>query len=370
MSAPAEPMEVVERVLQILQHGSTASTYKYAVLLALIDVCVERADAHGMPPTSVTTRQLAERVVELYWGQTRTWPDPQRSMLAQNTQRGRSIVHMIAELRGKLEGAAGRSVPPSQARLVDRSGWERLVRTVEWRLIEMPLPKLQRIGGKLRPWLYDLRWDDRDRAPNRAEVSAYQQGRSSPFDNQIRMLAGVSEALSKLHALLRPFVQQQWVGAVAGLNKLPESKLHTFLFGSQRIALEPVRQPLTALQNGKCFYCDKPLKARTHVDHFLPWSRFGEDGLANLVVSDERCNGDKSDYLPAHTLLEKWCRRNNVQRGRMAAIEAELAWEIGADRSFGIARAAYRNLPSGSLLWGGHNRFVPFEREEVLRALA
>jgi hypothetical protein len=370
MGVHAEPMEVVERVLQILQHGSTASTYKYAVLLALIDVCVERADAHGMPPTSVTTLQLAERVVELYWGQTRTWPDPKRSLLAQNTQRGRSIVLMVDELRAELEGRAGRSVRPSQARLLDRSGWERLVREVEWRLIEMPLPKLQRLGGELHEWLYVLAWNDTTQRPKRGEITAYQRGQASTFDNQVRLIDGVAEALTQMHALLRPFVQQQWARTVASLNDLPESQLQTFLFGSQRIALEPVRQPLTELQEGKCFYCNRPLDAETHVDHFLPWARFGEDGLANLVAADHGCNGDKSDYLPAHTLLEKWCHRNRGNRSRMAAIATKLAWPFGEDRSFGIARAAYQRLPGGSLLWSGRKRLVPFEREAVLRALA
>lgn len=370
MGAPVEPMEVVERVLQILQHGSTASTYKYAVLLALIDVCVKRADAHGMPPTSVTTRQLAERVVELYWGQTRTWPDPGRTMLEQNTQAGRSIPHMVCELRTRLEIHHGRSIPTPHARFLDAAGWEELIRSVEWRLIEMPLPKLQRIDGEVHDWLYVLAWDDRDRRPMRTEVTAYQQGNDSTFDNNVRLVEGVATALARMHTLLRPFVQQQWVQAVAKLNKLPDARLHAFLFGEQRVALEPVRAPLLQLQAGRCFYCQDEIGKDAHVDHFLPWSRFGEDGLANLVVADEKCNGDKSDQLAAPRLVKRWRARNATLESEVAKLAQDLAWDIGTDRTLGLARATYFHLPGGLLLWGGRKQLVPFDRDEMLRALA
>jgi hypothetical protein len=42
---------------------------KYAVLLGLLDVLMERTSAKGEPPSVVTTRELAEKVTELYWPQ-------------------------------------------------------------------------------------------------------------------------------------------------------------------------------------------------------------------------------------------------------------------------------------------------------------
>lgn len=41
----------LEKLLQILAQGGFVATYKYAVLLGLIDLCIES----GTPPTSVTT---------------------------------------------------------------------------------------------------------------------------------------------------------------------------------------------------------------------------------------------------------------------------------------------------------------------------
>ena len=59
-----------EKVLELLDEGRYTATYKYAVLLGLIDVCLEQTQSSGAPPEMVTTRQLADKIIELYWPQT------------------------------------------------------------------------------------------------------------------------------------------------------------------------------------------------------------------------------------------------------------------------------------------------------------
>ena len=59
-----------EKVLELLDEGRYTATYKYAVLLALIDLCLERTQASGAPPDVVTTLELAEKIVEIYWPHT------------------------------------------------------------------------------------------------------------------------------------------------------------------------------------------------------------------------------------------------------------------------------------------------------------
>jgi hypothetical protein len=66
-SGRADIVAFAERLLELLDQGSFQTTYKYAVLLGLMDLCVEHTSAKGAAPTSVTTRQLAEKVLELYW---------------------------------------------------------------------------------------------------------------------------------------------------------------------------------------------------------------------------------------------------------------------------------------------------------------
>ena len=52
-----------ERVLTLLDQGSFVATYTYAVLIALLDLCMEKAKADGSAPDGVTTKQLTEKII-------------------------------------------------------------------------------------------------------------------------------------------------------------------------------------------------------------------------------------------------------------------------------------------------------------------
>ena len=59
-----------EKVILLLQQGGFTATNKFAVLIGLMDLCLEQGARNGAAPESVTTRQLAEKVIALYWPQT------------------------------------------------------------------------------------------------------------------------------------------------------------------------------------------------------------------------------------------------------------------------------------------------------------
>src|SRR5262245_46020890 len=98
---------------------------------------------------------------------------------------------------------------------------------------------------------------------------------------------------------------------VAQVNRLEESQLEAFLFGTDRIRTAKIRAGLWEIQRGRCFYCDTGVRepARAEVDHFIPWSRYPDDGLDNLVVADTGCNGFKSGSLAAAEHVARWARR-------------------------------------------------------------
>lgn len=363
-------MALVERVLQILREGSTASTYKHAVLIALLDLCVEKTHKDGSPPTSLTTRELATKVIDLYWDQTRPFGENDGAMLRQTTQRGHSIPHMVEATRSGAEAAANCKMSPARARLVDVNMWKSLVDEVEWRLIEMPLAKLQRVASQDHQWLYALSWDDASRRPSKASVRAYQNHKRSDFDNCIRLQPGVGEGLSRLHGLMRPFVQQEWLRMVARCNAMEESQLQDFLFGANRLALKDVVKPLAELQKGRCFYCDGQLGSARHVDHFLPWARFAEDGLANLVVADARCNSNKRDHLAGHRFVQKWRQRAQTEQAHLASLSKDLRWQIADGETLGAARAAYLRLPADTRLWAGRDTWQAIDLVALRKALA
>ncbi len=67
MTDDAGALALAERVLAILEEGSFSATYKFALFTAILDLCIEGTGASGEPPDTLTTRQLAQRVLELYW---------------------------------------------------------------------------------------------------------------------------------------------------------------------------------------------------------------------------------------------------------------------------------------------------------------
>jgi hypothetical protein len=58
-----------ERLLEVIDSGRRAATYKQALLLALLDLCARQSDAGGRAPRLLYTRDIAEQVAILYWPQ-------------------------------------------------------------------------------------------------------------------------------------------------------------------------------------------------------------------------------------------------------------------------------------------------------------
>jgi 5-methylcytosine-specific restriction endonuclease McrA len=404
--APSPPVDVAERTLRLLDEGRYSATYKQAVLVALIDLCLESTRHDGTPTDVLTTRQLAEKVVALYWAHTRVWAtEGTGRILVQNTsgprekvERGGGIVAKIRIFRDELERLTPGTANLAAARSAHRARYESLVDDVEWTLIEMPLPKLQRIGDRNTEWLYHIDWrdtDERDDAhrhkplPRPAQVRAYQRQlrlkpaasdpatpssdsppATSDFDNRVHLQPGVASAFARLHSLLRPHVLRHWTAQVVRLNKLRDDDVGGFLFEQERQDTSAVRAPLIELQGGRCFYCAGELKGPVHVDHFIPWARHPDNGLHNLVAADSGCNGAKKDYLPSLTHLARWRARAIEHAAGLEAIAAACHWDDGSKRILGVARAIYLALPAQMPLWRGGREFESSDAALLARVLA
>ncbi len=370
-----EAIVFAERILGLLHRGRRSSTYKFAVLLALIDLCLERSRSLGEPPDTLLTSELAEKVIELYWPQTARFAVGETSkLLRQGGGRrgfGADIIEAIARFRTLASPEPSMTI--SRARLLRPVEWQGLLRFVEWKLIEMPLPRLQRAQEADERLLYEIDWDETVR---RSDVSRAQRDGSGPFDNRVHLRPGVGLHLVRLSRLLRPLVHRMWAAMVAELNDLEDARLEAFLFGTSRVSLEPVRAPLQDLQDDRCFYCGARFGRRggsaPHVDHFVPWSRYPDNGLDNLVVAHERCNCDKSDHLATVEHVGRWRARFDEEApvstalGRLAA---ELRWDRDARRTLSAARATYLHLAEGTLLWRFGSRFEPLDRLAMEAAL-
>ncbi len=363
MAAP-DLIGIAEKVLAILELGSFSATYKYALFTAILDLCIESSGRDG-PPTTLTTDQLARKVVELYWPH--AVPFEGKRILRQGgvgVGNQAEILRSIEEFR--RQHATDPDAPIFRAAAEAPVGFRRLLDRVEWKLIEMPIPRLQVVGREEDRFLYEYGWDQRVR---RADVAAKQRDRSSSFDNVLRFLPGVTDALIRLNGVLRPIVRREWALMVAAMNQLPESRLEAFLFGAERVPLAPVRGPLRDIQHGRCFYCQRALGEPGEVDHFVPWARYADNGLDNLVVAHQRCNNLKRDFLAAADHVEHLVARNASAGEQLDEIARTEAWTRDRARTRAVGRALYSRLPDAARVWLRGQELVPVERDRVLKAL-
>ena len=184
-------------------------------------------------------------------------------------------------------------------------------------------------------------------------------------DGVITMYAGVAAGLARLSGLLKPTLELLWVQDVVKLNAglVEEGQdVAWHLFGRERISLQPVRSALLDTFGSRCFYCDAGLRSGSPVDHVLPWSRVGIDGLANLVPACERCNSDKSNALPAVATVTRVLGRD---REVLDQIGSEIGWPVQYERVCRAARGLYRGSPEGTPTWQSRGTFTALQLERV-----
>jgi hypothetical protein len=141
-------LEFLTKLQRILSEGLFVASYKYALLLSLAELSVEK-DAAPDGTLRIELDELAERFITLYWRQVAPFGG---GMLAQNAGNQASIITKIAALK---TGAPTLAVARNNAR------WPRLVKEVGRLLDQMPLWKLQLVGAERMDFLYEERLIDR-----------------------------------------------------------------------------------------------------------------------------------------------------------------------------------------------------------------
>jgi len=365
MTHDQDAIALAERVLAILDEGSFSSTYKYALFIAILDLCIEKTEASGAPPSSLTTRELAVKVVELCWHHVAPYGTHGTLRFGGGRGEQAEILRRIENVRARWGDERSDTVFRFQA--VRPEQYERLLDFVEWKLIEMPIPRLQRLGkGEEDRFLYEYNWPVPLR---RSVVTAYQKKAPEAFGNSLSLKPGVAEALGRLNSLLRPLFYREWAVRVAKLNSLPEAGLESFLFDVDRASLNVVRKPLRELQDDRCFYCGRRISGRADVDHFIPWSRYRDNGLDNLVPAHGKCNNSKRDFLASAEHVERWAERTRARDADLTALAQACSWPRDRDRSTAVARAVYLRLPAGTHLWRGPDNLDPIDHPRIRRAL-
>ena len=339
-----DPLLLGQRVVAILETGLRTATYKLATLMALIDHCIENVPERPGDALHVPIPDLAHRVLEIYWQQVRPFDGHE---LRQSTQPRARILMATNVLRqaGRVERT---SMSVDIARLRASAAYRNAIDEIALCLAQQPLHRLQKLPGSSMsdPFLYDDSFlhDHVSRSTLRAHGDA------------IELKPGVAHGLARLAGLLKPALAIMWVDDVRRMNKflhddVPDVAGH--LFGRKRTDLDPVRLPFKEAYGPHCFYCGTHLPVNNPVDHVLPWSLVGIDGLANLVLACARCNGDKSGALPAVSIVDRVLDRD---RAVLEQIASEIQWPTQHDRVVAAALGIYRVQPAGVPTWSGYKQ--------------
>lgn len=337
-----EQIRFLVNLQRLLAEGQFVATYKYALLLSLADIAVEKGQ-DDLAPLEISTRQIAEKFICYYWRQSAPYTPPLGSsegrlrVLKQNVGKQAGIVSLVEKAKGRYED----SLPKSQQ---DHRRWKELVSAVNTIVKTMPLWKLQTVGRENFDFLYE----------------------NKGHGNCITLKPGIASCLRKFHPLVTDLVRGAWVRYVRRFN--PElmgtsSDLHEFLFGSERANLSVVVPVLKEVQSGDCFYCHRSLSSSvSHVDHFIPWSRYPIDLGHNFVLAHASCNSSKSDRLAASEHLERWAETIADRGSLLTSQFNEHGIFNDLHTSLRITEWAYRQtFEAGGLTWVNGNQLVALD---------
>ena len=334
--SPEAQVAFLQKLQRVYEEGEFTATYKFALLMSLAELAVER----GKDSSAALTLRLdwvAEKFIEFYWPQSTPYSagtrGALRGVLSQNLGQQAAVINKILEFRRAHPG----SLP--QARSV--AAWRSLVSGVARVVRDQPVNYLQNVGGQTVPFLYEI-------GPNAGDIT---------------LVPGAAFCLRRFQVLVQQLSRTGWMRHVRenSRNRVivgEAGDLEAFMFGRQRANLELVRQILIGTQSRKCFYCKRDVHDTGVVDHFIPWSRYPRDLAHNFVLTDKACNGRKSDMLAAREHLERWCEVTDGKAGEdlgTAIASAGVISDIECSRT--VARWAYgQGLAAGAHAWIRHEQ--------------
>lgn len=334
-----DQLQFLSHLQRILDEGSFAATYKYALLMALADLSVEYGDDSG-DLLSLSLTDIAEKCIQYYWRQSVPYPGGhQHTILYQNNGQQAAVINAVATTRPEY----GHSLAKARR---DVRNWSRLVNRVATTVEKMPLWKLQVVGNQEHCFLYQHQLKD----------------------GQVTLLPGVAYCFRRFHSMIVGMLQGAWVAEIRKIKQnqdmLGQKKdLQEFLFGSERDSLAPYQSILMEQQESRCFYCDHKITATGDVDHFIPWSRYPIDLGHNFVLAHADCNRHKKDYIAAPVHLRHWVERNNFAGDWLAEKFNQRGLVHDLDASQQIVHWAYSQAEHvGSRVWLDKNQLVPLEK--------
>ena len=323
-----EQLAFLRSLQRLLDEGSFVSSYKFALLHAIADLCLVKGDDSGAV-VELSTADIAEQVVRLYWPQVTPFvASDRKKVLSQNTGRQAAIVSELTKHHYLYQGSLAELEK-------NRADWRRVRRKVEQTVRKMPLWKLQTVRSQRLEFLYE----------------------NVHTGGTVRLEPGVAYCFRAFYPMVTDMIEGAWSHFVQRRNPRLLGQvvdLRSFLFGSRRSSLAAYRPLLREVQRGRCFYCERNIKSRADIDHFIPWRLYSLDLGHNFVLAHQGCNSSKSDLLAAEEHLERWTERNRTRRDELQERFDQLKVVHDWHSTHEIARWAYGQAQeAGRQVWVG-----------------
>lgn len=133
---------------RLLDEGLFVASYKFALLLALSDLAIEKGDDTGAV-LPLSTDEIAEEFIQYYWRHVVPYPAATAaSILQQNAGKQAAVVNLLRAARGK-HGDSLATI------MKETATWKTLRRDVSSIVRIMPLWKLQTVGREHLDFLYE-----------------------------------------------------------------------------------------------------------------------------------------------------------------------------------------------------------------------
>ena len=332
-------VEFISYLQRLLVEGDFVATYKFALLHAIADICIEHPLALNVDPEQkrmILIDELVEKFIELYWQHSLPFGTDENFVLLQNSYKQSALIKSLSEIR--------RDGVHSVSQLKAHVSYLTLLSKTRCTFKDGPLWRLQILSRSADCFLYP---HDKNK-------------------NYIELNPGITFCFRRFYDLVVSLARTQWVQKVAEFpaNQAAignKGNLNDFMFGTNRRIITQARPVLKDIQNGQCFYCDKVLKDTGEVDHFIPWARYPNDLGHNFVLAHKSCNNNKRDHLAATRHKNKWYEQNIIQHGKTLHAELGQYFVCESERSEAVTTWAYQLAgQNSSYLWLANNVFVPF----------
>ena len=148
---PRFQLQFLKNIQRLLAEGRFNASYKYALLLALADIAVEKGDDSGVP-LNISTNAIAEKYIQYYWRQAIPYMPRGATVATMVLQQNKGSQAEIVSFVGKARNRHGESLAALKR---DEKGWASLANRVSRVVEEMPLWKLQTVGKMDFDFLYE-----------------------------------------------------------------------------------------------------------------------------------------------------------------------------------------------------------------------